>query len=301
MNGVIILDKPAEFTSFDALAVMRGITKQRKIGHCGTLDPNATGVLPILLGVATKAQDIIPNHNKEYVAELRFGIVTDTLDIWGKVLGIMPSNIDLLQLQAVLPKFRGDIMQTPPMYSAIQINGQRLYDLARKGIEVDRESRQVTIYKLDLLDFNKQEQTAKICVVCSKGTYIRSLIDDIGRTLGVGAIMTSLRRTCACGYNEGDALTLAQFQWLADNGKLSSAVRPIESLFYFYDKISVSDKQAVRFNNGGELDLERTSLRFETQDNKIVRVNDQDNNFLGLGITNQEKKVLKIYKIFKKN
>lgn len=301
MNGVIILDKPAEFTSFDALAVMRGITKQRKIGHCGTLDPNATGVLPILLGVATKAQDIIPNHNKEYVADLRFGIVTDTLDIWGKVLGIMPSNIDLSQLQAVLPQFRGDIMQTPPMYSAIQINGKRLYDLARKGIEVERDSRQVTVYKLDLIDFNKQEQTAKICVACSRGTYIRSLIDDIGRTLGVGAIMTSLRRTCACGYNEGDALTLAQFQWLADNGNLSSAVRPIESLFYFYDKISVSDKQAVRFNNGGELDLERTSLRFETQDNKIVRVNDQNNNFLGLGITNQEKKVLKIYKIFKKS
>lgn len=301
MNGVIILDKPAEFTSFDALAVMRGITKQRKIGHCGTLDPNATGVLPVLLGVATKAQDIIPNHNKEYVAELKFGVITDTLDIWGKVLETKPSNIELSQLETILPQFRGDIMQTPPMYSAIQINGQRLYDLARKGIEVERESRQVTIYKLDLISFNKQEQTAKICVACSKGTYIRTLIDDIGRILGVGAIMTSLRRTSACGYNESDALTIAQFQELADNGTLSSAIRPIESLFTFYDKIVVSDKQAIRFKNGGELDLERTSLKAETQDNKIVRVNDLNENFLGLGITNQEQKILKIYKIFQKN
>ena len=214
MNGVLILNKPMEFTSFDAVAVTRKVSTQRKTGHCGTLDPNATGVLPVLLGVATKAQDILPDHDKEYVAELKFGTKTDTLDIWGEVLSEEETHITEEMLRAVIPQFTGDIMQVPPMYSALKQNGQRLYDLARQGIEVKREARPITIHSLTLEEFSEANQSARIRVSCSKGTYIRSLIDDLGTSLGTCAVMTSLCRTTACGFTLDDAISVEELKTL---------------------------------------------------------------------------------------
>ena len=280
MNGVIVIDKPAGFTSFDVIAVTRRLTGQRKTGHTGTLDPNATGVLPVLLGSATKAQDLIVNHDKEYVAEFKLGMTTDTLDVWGQVKTQAESHVTRDMLEALLPRFRGDITQVPPMFSAVQKNGVRLYDLARKGVEVEREPRAVTVYRLELLSFDEAAQCGTLDIKCSKGTYVRTLIDDIGAALGVGAVMTALRRTSACGY------TL-----------IGERLRPVESLFTSYKSLTVSEAQAKRFKNGAALDISRTALRGrDIAENTVFRIKDPSNAFLGLGIATDG--MIKIYKLF---
>lgn len=296
MNGVLIINKPMDFTSFDAVAVTRKVSGQRKLGHCGTLDPNATGVLPVLLGAATKAQDILPNHDKEYVAELKFGLETDTLDIWGEVLKEEKSQVSAEAFEEILKNFRGEIMQVPPMYSALKLNGQRLYDLARQGIEVKREARPVTVYSLETESFNEKEQTAKIRVSCSKGTYIRSLIDDIGKALGTVAVMTSLCRTKACGFSLSESISMEELKSLTPED-IKAKLLPIERLFESYREVTVSEAQSIRFKNGGALDLAR--LRNLPEDNtqgEIFRVN-FDDNFLGLGTIKENE--LKIFKLFK--
>lgn len=295
MNGIIIVNKPMDFTSFDAVAVTRKASKQKKIGHCGTLDPNATGVLPVLLGAATKAQDILPNHDKEYVAELKFGIETDTLDIWGEVIKEEQSNVTKEQFEEILKNFRGEIMQVPPMYSALKKDGQRLYDLARQGIEVKREARPVTVYSLTAEDFSEENQTAKIRVSCSKGTYIRSLINDIGKALGTFAVMTALQRTSACGFTLENAITIEELKSLTPE-EIKAGLLPIERLFDSYREVTVSPAQATRFKNGGALGLERLrSLPKDSADGEIFRVKHEDK-FLGLGIIKETE--LKIYKNF---
>ncbi|MBQ7386408.1 MAG: tRNA pseudouridine(55) synthase TruB [Ruminococcus sp.] len=294
MNGVLIINKPMDFTSFDAVAVTRKVSGQRKLGHTGTLDPNATGVLPVLLGVATKAQDILPNHDKEYVAELKFGIKTDTLDIWGRVLTEEKSEITEEAFGKSLENFRGEIMQVPPMYSALKKDGKRLYDLARQGIEVEREARPVTIYKLKAEGFDEAEQTAKIRVACSKGTYIRSLIDDIGKALGSCAVMTSLCRTNACGFSLDESISMDELKSLTPE-EIKSKLLTIERLFDTYREVSVSEAQSVRFKNGGALGIERLrSLPNDFSQNEVFRVKFQDK-FLGLGIIKETE--LKIYKL----
>lgn len=295
MNGVLIINKPMDFTSFDAVAVTRKVSGQRKLGHCGTLDPNATGVLPVLLGGATKAQDILPNHDKEYVAELKFGTKTDTLDIWGKVLSEEKSSVTKEQFEAVLPNFRGEIMQVPPMYSALKQQGQRLYDLARQGIEVKREARPVTVYSLTSEGFDQENQTAKIRVKCSKGTYIRSLIYDIGNALGTVAVMTALCRTSACGFSLEQSITIDGLKALTPD-EIKERLLPIETLFESYLQVNVSEAQSVRFKNGGALSLERLrNLPKNYSENEIFRVKYEDK-FLGLGIIKE--KELKIFKLF---
>ena len=300
MNGVLLIDKPKEFTSFDVIAVVRGLTGQRKAGHTGTLDPNATGVLPVLLGSATKAQDLIPNHDKKYIADLKLGMTTDTLDIWGKELTKTESDITGEELESALDGFRGEIWQLPPMFSAVQKNGQRLYDLARKGMEVEREKRKVTVYSLTLLEFDRKTQCGKLEVFCSKGTYVRTIIDDIGAKLGVGAVMTGLRRVEACGFSIDDCLTLDELKELKEQGELSKALRSAESLFSDYQALYISPMQAKRFSNGGALDVSRTSLRDkDPSDKQIFRVRENTAGFLGLGIFSEEKNQIKIYKLFK--
>lgn len=298
MNGILVINKDKEFTSFDVVAVVRKLTGQRKIGHCGTLDPNATGVLPLLLGNATKAQDIILNHDKSYVAEFELGKTTDTLDIWGELITQNESFVIKDELLSALESFQGEIMQTPPMYSAIKKDGKRLYDLARQGIEVERESRKVTVYSLELISFDESTQKGKISVSCSKGTYIRSIIDDLGKKLSVGAVMTSLERTCACGYDLSKAITLSQLKDICENGSLQELLQPVESLFSTLGYVAVSEKQAKRFSNGGSLDIERTYLKKGYNDKDIYRIKDRENNFLGLGICDAETGQIKIYKLF---
>lgn len=299
MNGVIIINKPESFTSFDVVAVVRRLTGQRKIGHTGTLDPNATGVLPILLGNATKAQDIVPNHDKAYTAKFRLGITTDTLDIWGTVLSECGKTVTTADILSVLDNFRGEIEQLPPMYSAVKVNGQRLYDLARQGREVERKPRRVTVYSLELVDFDEKTQSGTLGISCSRGTYIRTVIDDMGRLLGTGAVMTALCRTSACGYTLADSITLENARKSAENGNLAEHIMQTESLFAGYRKITVSDAQAKRFSNGGALDMARTALaRANAESGEIIRVSDRQGKFLGLGTADSESGQLKIYKLF---
>ncbi len=304
MNGVLIVNKPAEFTSFDVVAVVRKLSGQRKIGHAGTLDPNATGVLPLLLGNATKAQDIIVNHDKEYLAGFKLGYTSNTLDIWGDVEKTKApkfSNQGVLTEQDILnilPEFTGELSQIPPMFSAVQKDGKRLYDLARQGIEIEREPRKITVYSLELVSFNEQEQTGFIKVKCSKGTYIRTLIDDMGKRLSCGAVMSSLERLSACGYGIDTSFTLDEIKAFAEKGELEEKLFSTESLFSGYGYVVVSDNQAKRFSNGGALDISRTYLSKGYEDKQIYRVKNKNNLFLGLGITDKETGQLKIFKLF---
>lgn len=299
MNGILVIDKPQDFTSFDVVAVMRRLCRQKKIGHTGTLDPMATGVLPLLLGNAARAQSILPDSKKEYMASFQLGMTTDTLDSTGKILTSQETvTVSKEALEYAMAPFLGDILQTPPMFSAVQKDGQRLYDLARKGIEVEREKRPVTVSRLELISYNEKTASGEIAVACSKGTYIRSLIDDIGASLGCGAVMTGLRRTKACGFTLDDALTLDDMKRLSDENQIDKYLRPVESLFEEYPELAVTPAQAVRFQNGGALDLCRTALKDGCSDREKYRVLDADGRFLGLGIADTEKQALCIYKLF---
>lgn len=298
MNGVLLIDKPKGFTSFDVIAVVRKLTGQRKTGHTGTLDPNATGVLTVLLGSATKAQDIILNHDKSYVAGVKLGLTTDTLDIWGTVTSKSESRVSRAEVERLIPKFSGEIEQVPPMYSAVKKDGQRLYDLARRGIEVERKARKVTVYKLALTDFDEETQEGTLEISCSKGTYVRTIIDDLGTSLGTGAVMTALRRTFACGFSIDDCITLDDLKLLSEKGEAQTALRSVESLFYDCAEVKISDGQAKRFSNGGALDITRTALKkAEDIDGKIYRVKNADS-FLGLAKADTSAGLLKIYKLF---
>lgn len=301
MNGVVVINKEQDFTSFDVVAVVRKTLHTKKVGHCGTLDPNATGVLPVLVGNATKAQDIIPDHDKAYTASFKLGVKTDTLDVWGEVLEEKVSAVTFDRLKSACEKFTGEIMQTPPMYSAVQKDGVRLYELARQGIEIEREPRKITVYSLELLDFDEKTQEGSINVSCSKGTYIRQLIADIAESVGTVGMMTSLVRTKACGFTLDDAIALDELKAYAEDGTIESKLLSTQSLFVRYRELKVSDKQATRFYNGNPLDINRTALRdMNYADGEIFRVFDANGDFLGLGIIVEEKSMLKIYKHFEK-
>lgn len=299
MNGVVLIHKEKDYTSFDVVAVVRKLLGQKKVGHTGTLDPNATGILPVLLGTATKAQDVIPCHDKKYRADFRFGLATDTLDIWGKVTEEKPSCVSREQLEQALARFRGEIEQLPPMYSAVSIGGKRLYQYAREGKEVERRPRTVTVYRIGLTAFDEGSQSGTLDIYCSNGTYIRTIIDDLGRALGTVGVMTDLVRYEACGYRLEDAVTLDRLRELTASGTFdpgSAYFRPVESIFATYPELTVSDKQANRFVNGNPLDIARTSLRGGTEDGVIYRVKDREGHFLSLGVTAGEE--LKLYKHF---
>ena len=300
MNGVVLIRKEKDYTSFDVVAVVRRTLGTKKAGHTGTLDPNATGLLPVLLGTATKAQDVIPCHDKRYRASFRFGIATDTLDIWGEVLEEKESHVTRGRLEETLASFRGEIEQLPPMYSAVSVDGKRLYQYAREGKEVERRPRTVTVYALELIGFDEEAQAGVLDISCSKGTYVRTLIDDIARALGTIGVMTDLERYEACGYSLDDAVTLDELKRIAEDGSLtrSSCWRSIESLFESYPALTVSEKQAHRFINGNPLDIARTALRSGAEDKKIYRIKDGEGRFLSLGITDLDSGMIKMYKHF---
>ncbi len=298
MNGVIVVNKPEGFTSFDVIAVLRKLCNERKIGHCGTLDPNATGVLPVLLGRAANAQDILPNHDKTYRANFVLGKVTDTLDIWGQVNKEEKTQVTKEELLSVIPEFTGEIDQIPPMYSAVQINGKRLYDLARQGIEVERKARKITVYSLELIDFDEETQSGTLQVSCSKGTYIRTLIDDIAKKLCIGGCMTSLVRESACGFNLQESYTLDELKDLSAKGEIEKTLLSTESLFVTYKEVKVSQEQAKRFANGGALSIDRIREKPEMIDGNIYRVKAPTGDFMGLAKFDAESRELKIFKQF---
>lgn len=224
-SGIVIIDKSPGWTSMDVCAKIRGILKEKRVGHGGTLDPMATGVLPVFVGQATRAVEFAENGEKEYIAGLRLGLVTNTQDTSGETLETHPVTVDRAALEAVLPRFTGPITQIPPMYSAIKINGQKLYDLARKGKEVERKPRNITIFELELLEQVSETDYLLRCR-CSKGTYIRTLCHDIGQLLGCGGAMYSLRRTMAAGFTLDQAVTLEEVQ-----ARGEALLLPTDSLF----------------------------------------------------------------------
>ena len=211
MDGILLVDKPSEWTSMDVCAHLRGVLHERHIGHTGTLDPNATGLLVVLTGKGTKAAKYLENDRKEYIARLRLGVKTDTQDIWGTVLEQNGESRTRGEIEAVLPRFRGDILQLPPMYSAIKIRGKKLYEIARRGGDVEREPRPITIYRLELLDPDENGDWG-LEVECSKGTYIRTLCADIGEALGCGGCMSALRRVRCGDFTIAEAHTLEEIR-----------------------------------------------------------------------------------------
>ena len=245
MNGVIIIDKPQGKTSHDIVGIMRKKFGTRRVGHTGTLDPMATGVLPICIGNATRASDMLTESDKKYRAQLLLGKRTDTLDIEGDVLEERAVNVTEQEIRDVIDTFIGEIDQIPPMYSAIKKNGKKLYELARQGIEIEREPRRINIYSIDIIDINIPYIT--VDVHCSKGTYIRSLCDDIGTRLGTGAVMTELRRTYTAGFSIDDAYTIEQLDVIED---LSKALNPTDSLFADLPQIHLNEKQERSIVNG---------------------------------------------------
>ncbi len=280
MTGIILLDKPEDITSFGAVARVRRICGEKKCGHTGTLDPMATGVLTVMLGGTTRFIELLPSHDKAYVATFRLGTVTDTLDITGTVLETRPVTVSAAQVREKLQGFVGEISQLPPMYSAVSVNGQRLYDLARQGVEVERKPRQVNIFSIDVLSENEESGEYKISVECSSGTYIRTLISDLGEALGCGAVLTGLRRTKANGFSIENTVTLEQLEQAIQNETISEVLIPIDRALEDYPLIKVTAPQAKRFCNGGELLLER--LRYPRMTG-LFRIYDPEDNFIGLG------------------
>jgi tRNA pseudouridine55 synthase len=281
MTGLLLLDKPPGVTSFTAANRARRALGAKKAGHTGTLDPMATGVLPILLGGATRFGAYLPCNEKEYVAAFRLGITTDTLDTTGEVLRESPVTAGRAEVEAALAAFRGRILQVPPMYSAISQNGVRLYELARQGKTVERAAREVEIYALELCpaaeEVSANEYTLR--AHCSAGTYIRTLIDDLGRALGCGAAMSGLRRTMANGFGIERCVAMEE---LEQRG--TACVSPIDAALAAYPAVEVTQPQARRFANGGALDLLRLNGNLDVlAEGSLKLVYDPEGRFLGLG------------------
>ena len=251
MNGIVIVDKPQDWTSQDVTARLRRVFQTRRIGHGGTLDPMATGVLPVFVGRATRAVEYFEHAEKTYETVLRLGITTDTEDITGAVLTERPVSVTDTRLEQALDSFRGEILQVPPMYSALKINGQKLCDLARMGREVERKPRPVTIHELNLL--GREGNDLRLRVRCSKGTYIRTLCKDIGEVLGCGGCMARLRRVAAGSYTADQAVPLAQLLESQDPG---AYLLPVDSLFRQYPAVTLSANQEKRCRNGNAFSLE---------------------------------------------
>lgn len=297
MNGILCIDKPQDFTSFDVVAVMKRLLCTRKVGHTGTLDPMATGVLSILAGSATRAAELLPSHDKEYEAGFQLGITTDTQDIWGTVVESRPVFSKKDEIQALLPRFTGEILQLPPMYSAVKKDGKRLYELARQGIQVEREARKVTVFTLALTGAREETGEYTLSISCSAGTYVRTLIHDLGQALGCGAVMTSLRRTKACGFSLDDCLTLEEARALSEKGTLGDRLLPVDAGLSGYPAVQVTDAQFTRFRNGGALFLARVNQAPKTH-GAFVRVYDSKGKFAGLGMVDENAQELKVKRIF---
>ncbi len=250
MNGIVIVDKPQEWTSQDVTARLRRVFNTRRIGHGGTLDPMATGVLPVFVGRATRGVEFFEHAEKTYETVLRLGITTDTEDIFGTVLTEQDAFVTGTRLEEVLKTFRGEILQVPPMYSALKINGQKLVDLARKGKEVERQPRPVTIHELTLLGM--EAEGIRLRVRCSKGTYIRTLCKDIGEALGCGGCMAALRRVSAGAYTIAEAVPL---QELLETTEPERYLRPVDSMFTRHPAVTLTEKQETRCRNGNSFSV----------------------------------------------
>lgn len=290
LNGIVVVNKEKGFTSHDVVNVIRKTLGTRKVGHTGTLDPNAEGVLPVCVGRSTKACDMLTFSDKEYVARVKLGITTDTYDIWGEVLSQREVNVTEEELKNAIEHFTGEIEQCPPMYSAIKQNGKKLYELAREGIEVERKKRKITIYECELLDFKDDEFTIR--VLCSKGTYIRSLCYDIGEFLGCGAAMTELVRTKSSVFDIQNALTLEQIKERVCANGAQSVLSCVDMVFAHYPQVEVTDAVKQRLLSGA-----LSGVTFELG---TYRAYDTEGRFVGVTevFKGEKGNIIKIVKAF---
>lgn len=286
MNGILLVDKPSGWTSNDVVMKLRGMLRERRIGHSGTLDPMATGLLVVFVGRATRAVEFAEADSKRYSARLHLGLVTDTQDITGTVLEEKQTIVSRQELEAMLGRFRGELEQIPPMYSAIKINGRKLYDIARKGGEVERKPRHITVSALELT--GRDGDDWQLDIQCSKGTYIRTLCHDIGAALGCGGCMSALRRTAAGAFNVTDAYSLENVQRAVNEGWAEELLLPVDSLFSKYESYTASMAQEKKIRTGA-------STKADAADG-LYRVYSRSGEFLMLGRT--ENGVLKTVKSF---
>lgn len=286
MDGIILIDKPAHKTSHDMVYFVRRLTGIKKVGHTGTLDPDATGVLPVCIGKATKVCDMLTSSDKRYTAKLILGKTTDTQDASGNVLSECEVNVSAEDINRIISKFIGEIEQVPPMFSAIKKDGKKLYELARKGITVEREPRRIKIYSIDILNIDLENKSVTIDVKCSKGTYIRTLCEDIGNSLGVGAYMESLRRTESGGFSINDCHEPLELTELKESEQLDSVIIPPENVFADYGEVVLDSRLALMHKNG--IKIRRTGL----SDGKLYRIYDTERNFLSVSRYNGTELVL---------
>ena len=294
MTGILPVKKPAGFTSFDVIGKLRGVTHTRKIGHSGTLDPMATGVLPLFFGGATKCCDLLPNEDKRYVADIKFGIVTDTQDTTGRVLKESESRVTEGEFAEVMSGFIGKQMQTPPMFSAVKINGRPLYDLAREGKVVERAQKEIEVYDIKLLEFDEHAQTARIEVSCGKGTFIRTLINDMGEKLGCGAAMSSLERTMAGGFDISECCTISDVEEMMKNGTFEEHLIPVERLFEGLPRLVLDDFDKRLYRSGVPLELQKRGWG-GTKGN--IAVFDESGMILGISYMDEEANELRLRKM----
>lgn len=296
LNGIVNIHKEAGFTSHDVVAKMRGICKQKKIGHTGTLDPMATGVLPICLGSATKLCDMLTDKDKEYVTELLLGQVTDTQDVTGQILQEQEVQVTEEEVRQVIESFVGEYEQLPPMYSALKVNGKRLYELAREGKEVERKARLVTISEIEILSMDLP--VVKMRVGCSKGTYIRTLCADIGEKLQCGGTMKSLVRTRVGSFPLSEALSLSKLETLRDQDRLSQVILPVDEVFADCQAVHVLEKWCKLLENGNAFYPNQTVETKTYPAGEWVRVYHQNGGFAGIYAYDAAKKWYKPVKMF---
>ena len=287
MNGILLIDKPSGWTSNDVVQKLRGILRERRIGHAGTLDPMATGLLTVFIGRATRAVAFAEGMNKRYLAGFRLGVTTDTQDVTGTILREEEIQLTEEEIRAVCAAFTGEIQQIPPMYSAVKVNGQRLYRLARRGEEVERTARKIVIENLEPVGRDGEDWI--LDVTCSKGTYVRTLCHDMGEKLGCGACMSSLRRMAAGRFSVKDAYTLNDVQQAADNERAEELLLPIDSLFQAYPALTVTGTAEKKIRNG-------QGFLSDKADPGPVRLYSQNGEFLALG--NAENGSVSIIKSF---
>lgn len=321
MNGIINIYKEAGYTSFDVVARLRGILKEKKIGHTGTLDPQATGVLPVCIGSATKVCALLTDKSKVYETVLQLGLSTDTQDATGKIVrdgsGLL-SGLTETQVRGVIESFVGEYDQTPPMYSALKVNGKRLYELARAGTVIERKAREIEIEEIELLPPEGCPETMayraacfsmlpklRIRVVCSKGTYIRTICQDIGEKLGCGAAMSSLVRTRVGNFRLDEAHTLSEIEKIRDSAGLESILIPVDACFREYPAAAAREEAARFLKNGNELRLSMAEISdgeksgfIGMPDESLFRVYDKDGIFYGIYMLQKQRRVLKPWKMF---
>ena len=302
-HGIIKVYKEAGYTSHDVVAKLRGICKQKKIGHTGTLDPDAVGVLPVCLGNGTKLCDMLTDRQKEYVAVFRLGITTDTQDGSGKILEEKEVKVSADEVKKVILSFQGNSLQIPPMYSALKVNGKKLYELARQGKEVVREARPITVYAIEILEESHPEYTIR--VECSKGTYIRTLCHDIGQALGCGAVMTKLTRSRVGEFRIEEAHRLEDIQKLAEEGRLARIVVPVEKMFETLPKLKVKKEWDNALKNGNQMKKSEfmeiagnTDRMPEPADGEEFRVYSYEDVFFGIYQYEQKRKLFCPVKLF---